>query len=220
MLIPGPASAQGWGGSLGVSSDQVFRGISRSDGRASVQGDAHYYADAGWRAGLWVASLDPSPTPLELDAYLGYTRTLGADWSARADLTHYAFPHSTNRYDYDELAATLAWRGLLAATLAWSPDTAIDLERGSGGSRHSTFAYELAASLPLASHWQAGAGAGWNDLRAQYGSGYAYWNLDLAYLIGAAQVQLSWVGSSDAARDLYGAEVAHPHWLGTLLWHF
>src|SRR5450631_4617804 len=50
-----------WGGSLGMTSDYIVRGISRSNNQAALQLDLHYVNTSGFVAGLFAsnAQLDP-----------------------------------------------------------------------------------------------------------------------------------------------------------------
>ena len=46
-----------WSGALGLVSDKVVRGLSQTQGRATVLADLNYRTDGGWTAGLGFAPL-------------------------------------------------------------------------------------------------------------------------------------------------------------------
>lgn len=218
------AQAGSWGGSLALTSDYAFRGLTQSDNHPSVQGDAHYYGDAGWFAGLWAASVKRSPyasTSAELNAYAGYARPLSADFSAKLGYIHYAYLGNAPRdqYDYDEVSGTLAWRGRLFASVAVSPDASAESTRGTAKSR-TAVAYELALHQPLPRAFSFNGGVGYDDLGALVHAGYVYWNAGLAYDFGRAQLDLSYIGTDHRARELFYDSRTVNRWVGTLIWRF
>src|SRR4029077_6528516 len=102
------AEGDRWGGSVGVTSDYLVRGISRSNDHAALQIDLHYLDASGFVAGLFASNTQVNsrwPSSVELDAFIGYAWNPGRDWQGRALLTHYAYPWSKagSSYDYDEL---------------------------------------------------------------------------------------------------------------------
>lgn len=211
-----------WGGSLGASSDYVFRGVTQSDGEPSVQADAHYYAPAGWFAGLWAASVKRGPDHLtaELNAYLGWSAPIAGPWNATLAAVHYDYPWNRPRqhYNYDELVGTLAYSDRAFLTVAASPDTAF--EDGYGGARRgAAYSGDLAFHAPLRGALSANGGIGYYDVRRQLGAGYAYWSLGLGYDLGAVQLQVSYVGTSAVARTLFDDD-AGQRWNAGALWHF
>ncbi len=75
------AAADSWGGSLGVTSDYIVRGISRSYDRAALQLDLHYSNRSGFVAGLFASNTQIDPDQrrdVELDAFVGFAWTAGS----------------------------------------------------------------------------------------------------------------------------------------------
>jgi uncharacterized protein (TIGR02001 family) len=69
------AEGDRWGGSVGVTSDYLVRGISRSNDHAALQIDLHYLDASGFVAGLFASNARISsrwPSSVELDAFIGY----------------------------------------------------------------------------------------------------------------------------------------------------
>ncbi|MGH8456886.1 MAG: TorF family putative porin [Stenotrophobium sp.] len=224
LTVPASAFAEGWGGSLGATTDYVFRGVSQSDGKPSVQADGHYYGSSGWFAGLWAASVRSdadSSNSAELNGYLGYAWPVTDAWSAKLTAVQYAYTggNSQRRYDYDELAGTLAYTNRVFLTAAASPNTSVDLTRGTFTHR-AAFSYDLAVHQPLGYAISANTGVGYYDLHRLLRTGYVYWNAGLSYDYGAAQFDVSYIGTNAAAKSLFYGDAAENRWVASVLWHF
>jgi uncharacterized protein (TIGR02001 family) len=225
LLLTAPAlRAQGWGGAVGVTSDYVYRGLTQSDNQPAGQADLHYYSSAGWLAGLWASSVRRSPfdsTTAEFDPYLGYNWPLQEPWSLRLLAVHHDYPWNNpgRHYNYDEVSATLGLADRAFFTAAYAPDLSIDGPYRSATGR-SALSYDLALHQPLLRALSANAGVGYYDLRWAVDSGYVYWNAGLAYDFGRLQLDLSYIGTSQAARSLFYEDVAVNRLVATLLWHF
>ena len=218
------ASAEGWSGSLAVTSDYIVRGITRSDGDPSLQGDLHRDFAQGWFAGLSAATvrLGPDePISAEADAYAGYRQDLGGGFHGSLTATHYDYPGSDSgdQYRYDEVAAAIAWRNRLRLSASVLPDTSIESRYGKANGRPA-YAADIAIHQPVRAGWSFNAGLGYYDLQQLIGVGYPYWNGGIAYDCGSAQIDLSYIGSSATAKSLYYDERAGNRWAATLVWQF
>ena len=116
-----------WGGSLGVTSDYIVRGISRSNDHAALQLDLHYLNSAGFVAGLFASNTQSDPdgsSDVELNAFAGFAWTAGSAWRGRILASHYAYPwnRAGSGYDYDELDVDLAYQEWLDVSLVYSPN--------------------------------------------------------------------------------------------------
>lgn len=86
LLAAGSASA-GTTGSVALTSDYLFRGVSQTNEEPAIQGGIEYAADSGFYVGAWGSSIswlsdlssDASPisSDVELDGYLGYRGKFG-----------------------------------------------------------------------------------------------------------------------------------------------
>jgi uncharacterized protein (TIGR02001 family) len=215
------------GGSLDVTSDYIYHGLSESHGDPAVQADIHYRTDFGAAAaaenfiGLWGSTISSGATggSYELNAYLGRTFLLNANSSATLTYVHYAYPddHGRPRYDYDELAAGWAYEDRVFATVAWTPDTARYSERGLGRCCRA-LSYDIAVHQSLGHAFTLSGALGYDEIRGA--SGYAYWNGGVAYAIGSWQLDLSYFAMQPRAASLYGSVIAGDRWVGTLVWRF
>jgi uncharacterized protein (TIGR02001 family) len=208
------------GGSLGLASDDVFRGVTQSDGQPSPQGDLHAIVGP-WYGGISAEEVrrDDERAGPELIGYLGLQQPLGDDWTGRVTLRHYDYPGNRyrSRYDYDELGLSLSWRERLVATVIASPDTYSRDYLGDYGSGKA-FCYELLGRQALPAAFVAVAGAGYYDLRQQIGAGYAYWSAGVERRWRSWAFDLRYVGTDATARERFQDDagnrvVASAFWL-------
>lgn len=210
-------------GSLGVDSDDAFRGLSQNDGQASVQGDLHYSATQ-WYAGASAELVRRgvgAGRGAELIGYAAYQRSLGEDWSGALALRHYDYPGNARRseYNYDELNLSLNWRQRLALNVSASPDTyaaAHDYRRYGRGAAYS---YEVSAHQPLPHSVFATVGVGYYDLTREVGGGYVYTNAGLGAQWRSWEFDLRYVWTDAAARRLFGS-TAERRLIASALWFF
>jgi len=214
------------GGSVDLTSDYIYHGLSESYGDPAIQGDLHYRSDFGAAAadnfiGLWGSTISRPSTggTYELNAYLGRTFLIDSNSSATLTYVHYAYPddHGTPRYDYDELSVGWAYQDRVFATLAWTPDTARYSERGLGRCCR-VLSYDVAVHQSLGHAFTLTGALGYDELNGA--SGYAYWNGGIAYAIGAWQLDLSYFAMQRRAANLYGSVIAGDRLVGTLVWRF
>jgi uncharacterized protein (TIGR02001 family) len=204
LSLASSAQPQVLGGSVGVATDDVFRGLSENNGQISPQADLHGLLGS-WYAGVSTEEvrrgINSSPGA-ELIAYAGFQHRLAEDWSGRVTLRHYDYPGNTlrTRYNYDELALSVAWRERLTLTVIASPDTYFRDYSGNYGSG-AAYCFELGGSQPMPLGLSAVAGVGYYDLQRQLGTGYAYWSAGLNRRWGAFAFDLRYVGTNATARQ-------------------
>jgi len=223
-LMPAYALASGVGGSLAVTTDYVYRGISQTRGNPALQADIHYQPDADWTLGAWTSTVDPAPggsATLELDLYASRNWVVRQDWDARLGLAHYSYLNDTRAasYDYDEITASLIYQSRLAATIAWSPNVS-QFSNGWVVRHKEAASYELTATQPLFDAWSMTAGAGYYDLSALFDMGYWFWNAGLTWSAGGAQVAISYMDTDSTAVRAFGYGPAGGRWTGMLIWRF
>lgn len=222
-LVPA-AHAEGWGGSVGVVSDYVYRGLTQSDNQPAGQLDGHYYDASGWFAGLWASSVRRAPwypVSAEFDPYLGWQTAFAGPWTARVAAVRHEYPWNNpgGRYSYDEVTGTVAFADRAVLSVSLSPDTTIETRSEQTG-RHLAMSYDLALRQPLPYAFSADAGVGYYDLRWLGYSGYVYWNAGLGWDWRRLHLQVSYIGTSEAARTLFYDGVAVRRVVAGALWHF
>jgi len=222
MALASPVHAQSLGGSVGVASEYVYRGVSQTSGDPSAQIDLHYYGQQNWYAGLWAASVrrGDDRTTAELDAYLGYNFAIAADWNGSVSFVHYDYPwnHPRRSYAHDELVGTLAYGDRVFLSVAASPDKSFE-RTYDRSARSAAFAYDLALHQPIWRGWSADAGVGYYDVRRQLGAGYLYYSAGCGYRWRSLQLQLLYIGTNGTATRLFYEDAAHA-WTVAALWRF
>jgi uncharacterized protein (TIGR02001 family) len=106
-------------GTVAVTSDYVFRGITQSDESPALQGAINFGQATGPYLGLWGSNVDfndGDEATLELDLSGGYKWAWGPA-SFDAGVIYYAYPGADSGLDYDY------WEGKLAASVPAGPVT-------------------------------------------------------------------------------------------------
>ena len=224
-----------FGGSLALTSDDVYHGISQTCGDPAAQGDVHYRSSGGQSpteafAGAWgSAGLGQAGCgkARETNFYAGYTFAPGPDSSATLTYTHYGYPGGAYtigplagfRYDYDTLEAQWAWQDQVYLTAAWTPD-ALRYAGHSVLRDRDALSYGLQLRQPLAKGFSLSAGVGYDQIADPFGTGYGFWNAGVAYALGAAQLQVGYFGTAKRAERLFGSYVAGDRVSASVIWRF
>jgi uncharacterized protein (TIGR02001 family) len=227
-----PGRAGPFGGSLTLTSDPVYRGISQTCGDPAFQADVHYRVSGGGAPSDTFVGLFGSKglgdaycgATSEVNAYLGHSFPTSRDSSATLTYTHYAYPNGEYGfdrvdYDYDEFAAAWAYRDQLYFTLACVPNALRyadhTLERG-----RSAFTTGLQLHQALGASFTLSAGVGYDEVTDPSGAGYAFWSGGIGYGIGRWQLDVSYFGTADRATHLFGTRIAGNRVSATVLWRF
>ncbi|MBH2010482.1 MAG: hypothetical protein I8H71_12340 [Xanthomonadaceae bacterium] len=219
LLGTGSAHA-GSSGSLSLTSDYIFRGISQSDQRPALQGGVELSAAGGAYAGAWGSSIswlsDLSTTTasvsssIELDAYAGYRGKLADAVAFDVGAQYYAypgdFPSGFNRADTFELYAGLTVAASDRVSLGAKYSLATTDLFGyvdSGGSGY----LDLSATCAIAPGWALAAHAGRQWIEGNDAFEYSDWKLGVTRSFDhGASLGLAWSGT-DADDALY----TNPH---------
>jgi uncharacterized protein (TIGR02001 family) len=212
------------GGSIGVTSDYVLRGVTQSDGEPAVQADAHWNFPAGWSAGLWGSQVElaPQSDTWELDGYLQWNGALSSDLDMGATVTHYSYPSDPRpvSYEYDELSLSLLWRDQIRVVASWTPR--LNLYSYSDGLARDREVYTLEASWhrDLPDRLDLTAGVGFYDPQGLEYASYTYGDAALGWKYGHWRVNLAWVWVQDTGHRQYSSGPAGGPWVGTVAWTF
>ena len=216
LAAAGPAYAEGWRGSVVLTSDYVQHGVSQTNGDPAVQASVAYWYPTGWYGGLWASTVDTARryyavdgAQAEVNAFLGYGRRITPDWVIDIKAVHYLYVNDPApvKYDYNELALSMAWREQLYASLAVSPDST-QLARTGRVHNRPAWSAELSLQQPV-SHWLTWMlGAGYYNMPDAQVSGYFYGSTSLALQLRRVTLELGHFRTSSAATRLFGAELA------------
>lgn len=221
-VLSRPVRAEGWSGALVLASDKVYRGISQSQGRAALLLDLNHAWPGGWQVGAGLAT--PSYPTLggqgELSLSLGRQLELDSDWSAHLGLARYSQLGAARArgLSYQELALSLAWRGRVRASLAWSPDS--PGYRGQEQAQGRALTAELSLQQRLAGHWSVDAGLGHFQRHGPAAAGYGYASLGLSWADGPWQASLTGIDSQAARQQVAREAMAGQRWVAALMWSF
>ena len=235
MAASAPAIAAQIGGSVTLTSDYVYEGLSRTCGGPAAQGDVHGSVPSGTGtaeafAGVWgSAGLGSSycRAAREIDLYAGARWALGATSNLTLTYVHYAFPGGIyvyerlegRRYDYDELAGRWAFENRVYVTLGWTPN-AIEYRYGQLSRARSALHFGAEFHQPLGRWLTLSAGAGYDEVSDVSGAGYAFWSAGVSRPLGPIDLNLSYFGTAPRAERLFGSEVAGNRAAATAVWHF
>jgi uncharacterized protein (TIGR02001 family) len=224
------AHAGSCGGALGLSSENIYRGISLSEGRRSAFGDVHCAFAQNWVAGIGANTVQASRNgaDTQFTVYLDRRWRLDDDWSAKLGVIHYEPFHADNRagFQYDELNAAIGWRGRWLSTLAWGPRVGNAYIGGPAG--YNGWLYiETAWRQPLGGRFSLDAGLGYAHPSASPPHDYHYANLALNAAIGDAYLSLSrvWTRSLNFRYNAFDPpfEFTFPskqRWVGSVVWMY
>jgi uncharacterized protein (TIGR02001 family) len=225
-LLAGVARADGpWSGSIAATSNYIYRGISQTYNGAALQLGGNYQSSFGWFAGAWGSNVDPYPgggrTFEELDVYAGLIRPLSADFTVKGTYTHYAYLQDPRggHYDYDEIALSVAYSDLVAATVSYQPNYTSYSDLGFAYRRPAA-AYELTGRWPLRFGVAATAGAGYYDLHHLFGLGYWAGDVGLSYVYKHLALGVSRFFADANATTLYEDASANGTWAVVAAWRF
>jgi uncharacterized protein (TIGR02001 family) len=217
-------AAQTWGGSLGVTSDYLVRGISRSDHDPAIQADFHVAIESGLFGGMSVSSVKVSPAEgrsAELSAFVGGVWDIRSPWRAKILASHYTYPWSSggSHYNYDELVVEAAYEEWFDLSVTYSPNAPRYLPY-EGLIAVSEKTAELNLRTPWRHRLAATAGVGYSDVAGPDGAGYAYWSAGGMYDLAPWTFSLSYVSTNTAAPYLFYSAAAHDRWTATAIWRF
>jgi len=225
-LAAEPAAAQGWGGALGYGNDNVYRGVSLTQGRAAWLADLHYDFGDGWVAGVGASSERPpfQEAGAQLQWYADRRWQIDDDWAAKVGVVHYDSPSNVWRkeLDYNELTATIGWRGRWRLALTLSPDTpgAYGSDDGETPIGYAA-SVELGYSRPLVGRLGFNAGLGYYDLHRVADLGYGYGSVGLSYGIGDVYVYSSLLWAETGLNNYsFAADEPRTRWVTTVVWTF
>ncbi len=212
-------------GTVGATSDLVFRGLSLTRGRPAAQISVDFEFPNEFYFGAFAATTDTNPGPspsYEVDLWAGRYWSLSENFSADLRLSHYAYPDDPRHipYDRNEITGTIGFRNQLYLSAIYSPEIRA---LGSSAAYHdngSAWAVEVSGRRALNEHWALSAGVGHYDLAQVYDDSYSYWNATVTASLPPFELQLAYLGvSSHAARHFDSGSVGDRIAL-TALWRF
>jgi uncharacterized protein (TIGR02001 family) len=217
------------GGTLAVTSDYIYRGVSESDGRAAGQVDLHLASSGGGFLGVWSSTRYDGLAPYAqyvVEPYLGYRFDLGNDWAASVGARARLLVGGNQEIndDTEEISGSLTYLDRwsvsftaipnavrywfyqrLSRTPAYVADTTVQWLIGGG--------FFLTAGAGY--YYSTGTGPG-----IERATGYLYGNAGLAYEYRRWRVDVSYFFAQEAAQRLFPYPTADNRVAATLTWRF
>ena len=216
LLAGAPVRAHELHGYLTLVSDYVFRGASQSNEDPTVQAGVDYLHPSGVFAGVFAArtefpgnSFGSNPGSIEVDAYLGYSRAAGRDWSWDVAALRYDFPDSTGfDYSYDELAANLHFRDVLRLGATVSDDA--------GASDASGWTAEIELRQSLGDRFQLSGSLGHYEFERTDWSDYLYWDIGVSATAGRFTFDVRYFDTDNDEAGFAGPELTRGRLVGSI----
>ncbi|MFO1465637.1 MAG: TorF family putative porin [Steroidobacteraceae bacterium] len=225
LALPALAHARtSWGGSLGVTTDYLVRGISRSNHEPSLEAELHISGESGWMASVFTSTTRIAPgesRDAELGALLGYAWNWNDDWSSRITASHYSYPWNDlgTAYDYNEFSAELGYQGWLSFDVVYSPD-AVRYTPDEGLIAVAARSAEVNLQSPAWHRLSFSAGLGYSSYGGPDGEDFAYWSTGCSLDLAPVTLSVGFIDTQAAARDLYYGSAARRRWMAAVLWRF
>jgi uncharacterized protein (TIGR02001 family) len=212
ILAAGSASGDdgaSFGAGLTLASDYIWRGISQTQGAAAIQGSVDVTLPSGLYAYVWGSNVDYTQdgqvddgSSHEINASIGFARTLADDWDIDLQLVRYMFPGLVGgqSYDYGEFIGRLSYDERFHVALAFTDN--VD-NTGSG-----SVYYEAGTSFDYHQNLSLLVSYGFFDLDSAYDASYSYLKTSMARHFGSASLTLDLIETFGAAEALYGRPAA------------
>jgi uncharacterized protein (TIGR02001 family) len=211
-------------GSLGGTSDFVFRGLSLTRGDPAAQMSIDIEFPKEFYVGAFVATCDPNPgpsPPVEMDIWAGRYWRMSESISADLRLSQYTYPDDPRRVSYNrtEITGTLGYRNQLFIAAIYSPNTKA-VASSPGYDEGDAWAVELSGRYPIGERFAVSAGIGHYGLDEVYHDSYSYWNVTVTATLAPFELQLAWLGVDDGAEEHFSEDVVGDRVALTALWRF
>ena len=216
LFAGAPVHADELHGYLTFVSDYVFRGVSQSNEDPTVQAGLDYLNPTGVFAGLFAAHTDfPANAfgsdrgPVELDAYVGYSRAAGREWSWDIAALRYDYTDSTGfDYSYNELAANLHFRDILRLGATVSDNAA--------ASGASGWTAEIELRRSLSDRFQVSGSLGNYAFERPDWSDYRYWDLGVSAVFGPVTFDVRYFDTSLGAESFVDPRLTRGRLVGSV----
>jgi uncharacterized protein (TIGR02001 family) len=211
-------------GSVGATSDFVYRGLSLTRGKPALQASLDVEFPREFYVGGFIATADPNPGPspgVEFDVWAGRYWRVGEDFSADLRLSQYTYPDDPRRINYNrgEVTGTLGWRNRLFVAAIYSPNTRA-LGSSPGYEQGDVWSLEVSARHTFNARYSLSAGVGHYGLESVYRDSYNYWNLTLTAALKPFELQLAWLGVDPDINEHFSGDSVGNRVALTALWRF
>ena len=189
MTLSAPALADdgpfSFAGSVTLTTDYVFRGISQTENDPAIQGDFTLSHESGLFGTVWASNVDfddgAEDTNLEIDFTVGFGNEVNENFSYEVGAIYYAYPDSDDDYNYVEvyfapsfsLGAMQGHSVTLSGGIYYSPEFFADT--GDAWYLTAGIAVGITDAITL------DANIGHQDIEDAIPDDYTDWNVGLTY---------------------------------------
>jgi uncharacterized protein (TIGR02001 family) len=221
------SDAFSFGGSLALTSDYLYRGLSESDGQAALQADLHVDSADGSFLGVWGSTRARSVEPnadYDLEVYLGHRFHLSDTWSATLDARSHYFVGGRQDLsaDYQDLAASVSYMDRWTLSVMAIPN-AVRYDYYYRTSRSPAWAADTSGQWLLGHGFFITAGAGYyhqNNGGRVPQLGYAYGNAGLAFEYRSWRLDVGYFVAQQQEQQLVPYPIENDRVAATVLWRF
>lgn len=210
--IPGEFS-----GTVGFTTNYLFRGISQTDNEVAIQGSLDYSVDVAENldlyAGVWGSNIDfgdeadfggASLGTIEIDLYGGASYAISDVASIGGSIAYYAYPGASSSLDFDYiefgLDGSYDFDGVSTTlNFAYSPDFF--------GSSGDSFYVAGGFDVPLPQNFSISGGLGFQAIGENDTFGtpdYLEWNFGLNYEIAGFDFQAQYADTDLSESECFG----------------
>jgi uncharacterized protein (TIGR02001 family) len=222
-----PSDEFSFGGSLALTSDYIYRGLSESDGHGALQADLHVDSADGTFLGVWGSTRTHALEPdadYDLEVYLGHRFRLSNTWSATLDARSHYFVAGRQDLsaDYQELAASVSYMDRWTASVTAIPN-AVRYYYYYRTYRSAAWVADTSGQWLLGHGFFVTAGAGYYHQSSGGGipgAGYAYGNAGLAFEYRSWRLDMGYFVAQQQAQQLVPYPIANDRFAASLLWRF
>lgn len=181
-------------------SDYLFRGVSQTNEKPTLQGSLTWTSSLGLYVGSAVSGVDfgEGGPHTEVDYIVGYGRSLGESITLDMSLNRYTYLGAREQ-NYNELITTATFAETYSVTLGYSSNV--------WNSRSTGLYYGVGAEWPLANDFSVSANVGrsvFRDPEAVEVENYTDWGVAVGKTFGMVNVSLGYFGTDSTARNLFG----------------
>ena len=218
-----------FGGSLVLTSNYIYRGVSSTDNSGAFQTDLHVANAGGTFVGVWGSNRDSQLDPYanyEVVAYLGHRFDLGNAWNVTlSGRAHWLVGGAQEASDdYQEIAAAITWLDAWTVSLTAIP-SAPRYWLYDRLSRAPAFVAETSAQWLVHGGFFLTGGVGYYHvtgtgpgIEAAYG--YAYGNVGLAWEHRRWRIDVGYYRTGEEAQVLMPYPSANDRFAGSIAWRF
>jgi uncharacterized protein (TIGR02001 family) len=185
-------------GSVALSSEYVWRGVSQTGGSPAISGSLDVAHSSGFYAGTWASNIDNDEGSIEIDYYAGFSGDLGdSGFSYDVGGLYYDFPEIED-FDYFEVYGFLSY-GIISAGVSYS----LDLFDADWDGAEDNVYYQLDAGYDVGPISLA-AGVGYFDFDQDAGGAdYTNWYLGASTEYAGFGFDLTYTDTDEDDSDAY-----------------